>query len=65
MSSEAKTLNKRQWIGRNTLIELLKDVPAEAQIAVSRNGNLTFYTDKVSGYIDFTEECVETVPDHL
>lgn len=55
--------NNRHWISRNTLIELLKELPWDAELAMSINGNLVWWTDKCTGHIDFESQSVESIPD--
>jgi hypothetical protein len=45
-------------------MELLQEVPQDAVLRTSPNGNLTFMTDTMTGYIDLAEEIVEALPDH-
>lgn len=56
-------VDKHHWIERNVLIELLKQVPIDAQLAVNNRGNLVWHNDKMSGFIDIEDELVETLPD--
>ncbi len=58
-----KAMEKTRWIDRDRLIELLREVPFGARLAINSNGNLTFQTDRATGYVDLEDELVETIPD--
>lgn len=56
-------MKDRRWIDRNTLIDLLKQIPVDAVVTISERRNLVFRNDRSTGYIDFEAELVESLPD--